>query len=469
MNANRTRGAVATGGKENDLTQKDYYDFREDENTRQVSLVNLLRCACKRWMIILLAGIILGGLFGAYKIVSIHSKKDAMIKAYDTYKTALEDYNKTVADTNASIADLQTNITDRLAYNEESPLMQLNPYNCGVAFAQFRIIEDQNAPLSEIDKSGIMYGLQDDIYYGDICQTVAYKRGTKVSYLNQLLTATPYTYANIISFTVRGQDEAAADSLMDDFIEVIMSKKDKYAGFGKFDLEVIERGKSTAMDTTMQTYQQVQVDVLTKLQTQLKTLQTQLTSLVKPVEVPQYSKKYMLKNAVKLGLVGFFGGAILALIAVCVLILNKGVILSSDEVDGEYGLRTLADFSDSKPGDRSKLAYMMGRIEKYMEGRRGSRIGIVGSVSGKKLEELAGGLNKIAGDSKVELKFVSIPDFMKDVAAYKKLGEMDAVILTEEIGASDYMQIRKEVAMIAEHGTELIGTAYLSGGRLTLL
>lgn len=49
-------------GKEKDVTQKDYYDYREEENTRQVSLMRLLRCALMRWKMILLAGIVLGAL-----------------------------------------------------------------------------------------------------------------------------------------------------------------------------------------------------------------------------------------------------------------------------------------------------------------------------------------------------------------------------------------------------------------------
>ena len=83
-------------GKEKTVTQKEYYDYREDENTRQVSLSKLMRCALMRWKVILLAGIILGGLLGSYKILSIHSKKDQMIKEYDAYKTKLETYNSSV-------------------------------------------------------------------------------------------------------------------------------------------------------------------------------------------------------------------------------------------------------------------------------------------------------------------------------------------------------------------------------------
>ena len=78
------------------MTQKDYYDFREDGETRQVSLDKLIRCALRKWKLIILAGIIVGALFGAYKIMSVHSKKDAMIKSYNDYKENLDMYNNNI-------------------------------------------------------------------------------------------------------------------------------------------------------------------------------------------------------------------------------------------------------------------------------------------------------------------------------------------------------------------------------------
>ena len=47
------------------VTSKEYYDFREEENTRQVSLLSLLKGALKRWKIILLA--ILQDLFDPFQ------------------------------------------------------------------------------------------------------------------------------------------------------------------------------------------------------------------------------------------------------------------------------------------------------------------------------------------------------------------------------------------------------------------
>ena len=92
------------------MTQKEFYDFREENNTRQVSLVTLVKGALKSWKLILLAGILLGGLLGCYKVFTIHSQKDSMIEEYDNYKAKLDAYKTSIKDYKTSIADYQESI-----------------------------------------------------------------------------------------------------------------------------------------------------------------------------------------------------------------------------------------------------------------------------------------------------------------------------------------------------------------------
>ena len=109
------------------MTQKEYYDFREEENTRQVSILALVRGALKKWKIILLAGLVVGCLFGGYKIVSIRSHKQAMIEDYDTYKAKSDAYKKSIEEYKSTIADLQKRIDARIAYASNSIKMRLDP------------------------------------------------------------------------------------------------------------------------------------------------------------------------------------------------------------------------------------------------------------------------------------------------------------------------------------------------------
>ncbi|MBQ8329132.1 MAG: hypothetical protein IJX83_05840 [Lachnospiraceae bacterium] len=442
------------------MTQKDYYDFREEGTTRQVSLEKLLRCALRKWKLILLAGIILGAFFGSYKIFSIHSKKDEMIKSYETYKNNLEMYNTNISDYNKSIAEMQSGISNRLEYMQTAPAMQIDPYNCPIATAQIRVVPAGENGISDNDKYSLLYSIYDDIYYGDTSMIVAEKQNMNAANLNELLYLRIYPQGGTMTVIARGVDEAHAESIRDDLLDVVMSRKDLFSNFGSFDIEVYGKGTQTVVEPNLKAIQEASTDSLSKMQTSLRTSQNQLSQLVKPASVPQYSKKFMLKNGIKLGIVGFAGGACLMAIALICLVLYRGAILSTDEIDGEFGLRTLADYSDGKSQDEAGLDYMLARLESCTAGMDNKEIGIAGTISGKKLNALAEKLNKQTSGSKNGLSFTGLSNIAKDAESYRKLRKMNGVIIAEEVGRSSYNEIRNEIGLIADSGAELLGTVY---------
>ena len=418
------------------MTQKEYYDFREEGTTRQVSLEKLLRCALRKWKLILIAGIIVGAFFGAYKVMAIHSKKDDMIKSYDTYKKNLEMYNTNISDYNRSIAEMQEGISNRLEYMQEAPAMQIDPYNCPIATAQIRVVPTGDKAITANEMYSLLYSIYDDIYYGDTSMIVAERQNMNAAHLNELLYLRIYTQGGTMTVVTRGVDEAHAESIRDDLLDVLMSRKDVFSNFGDFNIEVYGKGTQTVVEPELKTLQETSVDSLTRMQTSLRTSQNQLSQLVKPASVPQYSKKYMLKNGIKLGVVGFAGGACLMAIALICLVLYRGAILSTDEID------------------------MLARIESCTTDKAGKEIGIAGTISDKKLGALAEKLNKKTNGSKEGLRFVSLPNIEKDADSYRKLRELDGAIIAEEVGRSSYNAIRNEIGLIADSGTELIGTVY---------
>lgn len=445
------------------MTKKEYYDFREEENTRQVSIYRLVRAAAARWKLILLAGIILGCLMGSYKILSIHSKKADMIEDYDNYKAKLEAYRTSVKDYRKTISDLQVTVAEKMAYIESSPKMKLDPAACPMSSVSFNIVSAGETKLKADQITAIKNAISDNIMYGDLLTEVAEKNGMSVKDIRELLTIKlSSSTGTSVRITVRGETEEAAQTMRDDIMAAIGKKRKTFASsLGAFNTEIFDQGTVTIMDTTIQTYQDKQQDALAKLQTSVYSAQNQSAALVKPVAVPQYSKKYMLINGIKMGIVGFAAGMILAAIAVMVLITQKGVILSADEINGEYGLRTLADFSDGKKKKpEEEMDYVNARIENCLGSGRDSKIGVVGSASEKKLEELAALLNKKAKENHSPVQYFAIPGITNSAKSLRQLSSADGVLLAEEVGKSDYYGIRKEIALIADSGRELLGTVY---------
>lgn len=444
------------------MTQKDYYDFREENNTRQVSLLRLVSGALKRWKLILLAGILVGGLLGCYKVFAIRSQKDAMIEEYDNYKAKLDAYRTSIKDYKTSIADYQASIKDLSDYCLNSPKMRLDAYHCPTATVDLKVAAPSGGSITDEEITAVKNALYNEVYFGNTLNEVAAKHEMSVSDLRELVTFKLTSTGSTMRLTVISETEEEAKAIRDDVLNTLNTKhKTIAAAMGDYTLSVFNEGTMTYTDTSLQTYQQKQQDALAKLQTTCYTAQNQSNNLVKPPSVPQYSKKYMLINGIKMAVVGFAGGMILALIAVMAVIAQKGVLLTPDEIDGEYGLRTLADLSGKSAAEKTEDAkYALARIRNVLGKDADQKIGIVGTASDKKQENLAGVLNKKAASSESGLTFVHIPGIMSDPDALGAVTETDAVILSEEIGKSDYESVRKEIALIAESGKQILGTIY---------
>ena len=439
------------------MTSKEYYDFREEENTRQVSLLTLLKGALKRWKIILLTGIVLGGILGSYKILSIHSKKEAMIEDYDTYVSRRDAYRASIKEYKVMVKALQEQIEEKLSYMDSSIRMNLDAYNVPMATADFTVTSDKKLTSDQL--AAIRTGLYNEVNFGTSIEEVAKKHDLSSTALRELITVKIATNGPTIRFTVRGTDEETAVSVREELIAELEKKRPELVkAFGDFTLKRFNDSVIVGYDSETFSFQEKQNDALTKLQTSAYTAQNQSNQLTKPVAVPQYSKKYMLAGGIKMGIVGLAGGIVLALAAVIASMISKGVIFSADEIDGEFGIRNLGDLSNTKLDKAAeKLDYISAGIDNYIKDSK-AKVAFIGQAEEGRVRELIDTLSKRIRSS---AEFVYLPNVLSNADSLRKLPDADGVVLVEEIGKSDYMNARKEIAVAAESGSELIGTVYM--------
>ncbi len=444
------------------MTKKEYYDFREEENTRQVNLFLLVRNALKGWKLILLAGVILGCLFGGYKILSIHSNKEAMIEDYDTYAAKRDAYKKSIQEYKQSVADLQNRIDKRIEYVQNSPKMQLNAHNAPSASCEIKLSNVKDGKLKSEDFTMIKTAIANELLFGDSLSPLAEKYGVSLVNLREMFMVKTPSIGSTMRIVVHNDTLESSEELREDIIKVIESKHNDFAkAIGNYKMEVFNKSTEYAMDSDVITYQDKQNEALSKLQTESYTAQNQSTQLVKPTSVQQYSKKYMLISGIKMGVIGLIGGCILAIAALMFLMIQKGVIFAAEEIDGEYGLRKLADFSEggnNEPGNT--IDYIIARLENCAGGRKEMKVGVTGLADAARLEAMTGDLNKAAGTSANPIRFAFLPDLIGNAASLRNLRNVDGVILVEEIGKSEFMKVRQEIALIADSEREILGTVY---------
>ena len=227
------------------MTKKEFYDFREEENTRQVNLFLLVQSALKSWKLILLAGVILGCLFGGYKILSIHSKKDAMIEEYDTYAAKRDAYKKSIQEYKQTVADLQSRIDRRIEYVQNSPRMQLNATNAPTAICEIKISNVEKGTLKAEDFTMIKTAIYNEILFGDSLSPLAEQYGLSIVDLREMIGAKIPSVGSAIRIIVHNDTLESAEALREDLLKVIDSKhKDFAKAFGDYKFEVFNRSRS---------------------------------------------------------------------------------------------------------------------------------------------------------------------------------------------------------------------------------
>ena len=444
------------------MTKNEYCNLREEENTRQVNLFLLVRNALKGWKLILLAGVILGCLFGGYKILSIHSNKEAMIEDYDTYAAKRDAYKKSIQEYKQSVADLQNRIDKRIEYVQNSPKMQLNAHNAPSASCEIKLSNVKDGKLKSEDFTMIKTAIANELLFGDSLSPLAEKYGVSLVNLREMFMVKTPSVGSTMRIVVHNDTLESSEELREDIIKVIESKHNDFAkAIGNYKMEVFNKSTEYAMDSDVITYQDKQNEALSKLQTESYTAQNQSTRLVKPTSVQQYSKKYMLISGIKMGVIGLIGGCILAIAALMFLMIQKGVIFAAEEIDGEYGLRKLADFSEggnNEPGNT--IDYIIARLENCAGGRKEIKVGVTGLADAARLEAMTGDLNKAAGTSANPIRFAFLPDLIGNAASLRNLRNVDGVILVEDIGKSEFIKVRQEIALIADSEREILGTVY---------
>ena len=442
------------------MTKKDYYDFREEDNTRQVKLVLLLREAFKKWKIILLAGIVLGMLFGGYKILSIRMNKASMIEDYEAYRDKLNAYKQSQEDYRQTVAELQKSIADKKDYYSNSALMKLNPYSMAVCSVNLNISSTDKVKLTDAQINTIRASISNEILLGDTIINAAKKAGISTEDFRDLTTTTTSSGNSIVRVVVRGETIEEASQRMDYILEGVEAKHKLFTkNVGEFVCTPYNLSTTMVPDDTIAKAQDKFTESLTKLETAAYTAQNQSSQLSKPDSVPEYSKKYMLGNGIKMGIVGFAGGIILAVVALIALAIAKGTIFTSDEIDGEFGLVNLADLQGRDlNAETGRMDYILAQLENALG--KGAVIGLTGQAEEKNRAALLEALSRRSRETGSSFTFEMIGNLLTDASALRRLKDLGGVILVEQIGSSDYMDARREIAVLAGSSSNILGTVY---------
>ena len=456
------------------------------EDIREINLFELFFRILEKWRKMLGMALLFALLLGILKatlsfrilndpeLLAEHQQEAlAKQKQYDDAKTYGE----------LQIANLEKEIEKQTAYQKNSFLMQIDPYNEYQEMVSYFVDTDyqimpgmtyQNLNRTPGVINAYVKSLDDNTVYENFLK----ERGldAEPGTLRELVEIEQDNNNGTFTVMVKGSEQELAAGLMQALENHLKDRsEDIDASISKHKLTEINRQNGYTVDINLANRQSQVRDNLTKMQEAVVRKQTELLALKDP-KAEGMTESSVVKDAVKYAILGGILGMFLAACIISVRFFTGSAIPGENDLKRMYGITRLGRFHKSaKTGMDRMIAGWEGFRKSEMDEKKAfeliaanirNRIGedkpalLVGSVSPqvleKSYEELlsSGDLNKetlVLGGNLVE-----------DPVVIRKLNEIRSVVFLEDRDRSSNADLAKAVSMVKQQGKEILGLIELS-------
>ena len=475
------------------------------EEGSTISIRDLIYLLLKKFGIILVVAVLLGGVLFAYKFF----KKNQTANVFDTsvkisgesdahYQVRAQNVDR-AKDIVLAISRVNGQIENQRKYITDSVFMQINAENEYESTVQVVIkLKDSDSTGSD---SALISAYNLDIEAGDYLNDYAFEIGTKADYIKELMTFTfsPYD-SNVtaldnevnrtISMYVRikGPSQEFIDRVSDIVVEEFNRKYDELnKSVVPHTMNVIGVQKNVKVDSVTRDSQVNQTARLETLQKQIVSYNDSLSVIAKDLglggkediinyfdqlesgvtgfthnEVSTASK---IKSSLKYGLIGFAGGFVLAAVVIfLVYIFAKKVTTQAQFFNVFSDVRKIGVLKpsskrskfvinlDIKSEDDTSMTVennkklILANYENLTKTRK--KVLITGTGDKKAMGDAVKSIG-IKGDFKPDI--FSNPDILKNISDY------DGVVLLEQRKVSLYKNVANEISLINNSGVDIIG------------
>jgi len=476
-----------------------------------LNVKDLLLSVCKRMVIIILAGCLVGGALGSYKFIKRAKTNDVLdagtrLNSRETdiqYKERVQNIDRA-----RDIADMIDNVNYQInkqrEYIDESVYMDIDPENEYEAMAQI-VLTLENNDTNGLDQI-LFSAYERDVKAGTFLNAYAEEYGTKPDYIKELISfwssASDGTIINIDSSADRAGSiyiriYGPTKEFVDDVLAMIIDEvqdvyNDLNTNIAPHTLNVVGTQSICRIDSGTRDGQINQIAKLDSLQKQVVSYGNSLDKVAeelglsdkeeileyfatnKKVEVdgvPEETSEVtlglraMLKPAIKFGVIGFAAGAFLAAAFFVLKYIFAVKIATQEQFFNQFSnIRKIgvlkpsgkrgkyATFIDIKSGDDSKMTPENNKklISANYDNitKEFGKILITGTGDSKALGDAVKALG-LRGDFR--------PDIFSDPDILKVIPDYDAVVIMEQRKVSTFKTVTSEIELISNAGTDIVG------------
>ena len=392
----------------------------------------------------------------------------------------------------ASISNLEDARANQVEYNEKSVLMQIDPLREHNASFEVYVYYDyqidpnltyQNIDLSDrILKAYATYMTNGEMYQY-IINNLSYE--LELRYLKEILDVSVDYTNNMISVSVRQQESAMCQEILDLAKEGMLSRFDIISEtIGEHEITTTNSSAYEAVNLALDSAQKTNIQEVANLDISLQQINE---AYLKWKEEPEPEAEYLLieviKNAIKLLVIG----GVIAGVVLCVFVafgaLMSGKLLNPEDAKSRFQLRVIGQLPTKRvkkpfafvsrwfsafggitavPEDYNRLAKMIGSslksdLTSSEESSAWKEIAFTGTISEEEMQKVLASLHMDAS-----YQLICAPDVLTNAESIEKVANADCVVLVEKQEETKIADMEKELEALKAWNKTVLGVIVLN-------
>lgn len=297
---------------------------------REIDLIQLIKYLWKRVGIMCIgaaAGLVL--VLGLKLVLQGSQENATDTEGLTGFEKEMQEYEADYAQLEMEITNLEKSIEEQIAYNNDSILMKVNPYDKKSVTGQFYINSNyqimpeftyQNADIT----NSVVKAYQALATTGELAKYINehIENPIKERYLNELISIS-YTGDAVLEVTVVHTDIASAKEIYELIIECMeKNKSDFEKKIGEYTITLLNESESASVDLNLKEAQVANLDTINTLKETLIEKQKSFDALIMPTQ----------GISLKMPVIGAFLGGFCTLAVLVVLFLVDTTIKTEQDI-----------------------------------------------------------------------------------------------------------------------------------------
>ena len=463
--------------------QEDDAYFQEEY---KINLMDLFWYIFRQWRAILVAMIVLGIMLGGYgglKEFINYQDKELVQKAQKAYETTLQAYEADKARLESRIERLGNDLEQQKFYEENCLILQIDPYNVYIHSASYYIDTNYEIAPDLFYQNPNYTGVITNSYKSaidriDFDAVVATEDQPLLTVKNptttgkKMITTSTDEGNGILNITVFAETQERADMLFSVITEVLQEQETLLnTVIGEHTLGTLLEQSYVDVDSDFSSLQDSFHNKTSTIDNGILKAREDLKKLEEPVdETP--SIKSIIKQTIKLGIIGLAIGLVLVALYYLVLAVLDDRFISASAFESRFGVPCLGSYNSSskhitkldvylekKLGILSsqtkeeQIRYIVSSIKLYRKEMTNTKIVLVGTAPCAQVQELKERLQKEIPESTI----IASGNATKTAEAVEDLLTSGCVIGVEVWQHSQGGEIQKVRQLVQASGNRQLG------------